>query len=52
MPRMWMLALVAGALLERGKPALEAVRPEAISASLILGTSLAVRIGPPPASAS
>lgn len=34
MPRMWMLALLAGALLERGKPALEAVRPESISAAV------------------
>ena len=31
---MWMLALVAGALLERGRPALEAVRPQAISATV------------------
>ena len=31
---MWMLALLAGALLERGRPALEAVRPQAISATV------------------
>jgi len=31
---MWMLALVAGALLERARPALEAVRPQAISATV------------------
>jgi len=34
LPRMWMLALLAGALLERGRPALEAVRPQAISATV------------------
>ena len=31
---MWMLALLAGALLERGRPALDAVRPQAISATV------------------
>ena len=31
---MWMLALLAGALLDRGRPALEAVRPQAISAAV------------------
>jgi len=31
---MWMLVLVAGALLGRGKPALDAVRPQAISATV------------------
>jgi hypothetical protein len=31
---MWMLALLAGALLERGRPALDAVRAEAISATV------------------
>src|SRR3954470_7889505 len=32
-PRMWMLVL-AGALLDRGRPALDAVRPQAISATV------------------
>jgi len=31
---MWMLALLAGALLERGRPALDAVQPQAISATV------------------
>jgi peptidase M28-like protein len=31
---MWMLALLAGALLERARPALEAMRPQAISATV------------------
>jgi Peptidase family M28 len=31
---MWTLVLVAGALLERGRPALDAVRPQAISATV------------------
>jgi hypothetical protein len=31
---MWMLALLAGALLERGRPGLDAVRPQAISGTV------------------
>ena len=31
---MWMLVLVAGALLDRGRPAFDAVRPQAISATV------------------
>ena len=31
---MWMLVLIAGALLDRGRPAFDAVRPQAISATV------------------